>query len=486
MSTGISSPLLSVPHDVTPPVVPDPGIAYLHDRLNYLESQINELRSVILTKDGYVDRRNREDQHIRREFEAQKSTIERIEADLAALKTEVILIKRTLATLCHETALLRKDVTCLQKDVGCLQKDVACLQKDVVKLQVEVQLLKSEIGDCRLEIKHLTQRFDTMEIRMKQAEQVRYNSLAVMPNAPNAPIGPVPKVGENGTLRYPDFFPSTVLRFWVLKRRNHVHRLVKLAEFYELEGYQTWDRNHADDLPFDDDDFSDFGDEQPNGLTRAEAAYQYPEACHQALAATLGLNYRKILKVAREGSYPRAPKRLLDDFAPNHGGLAITDKPLKSAKLHQMSDSFRERLLRPQEEGSVSEPTTVDNRDYIYYRQPGRGESDISSRTKAKLKARDFEGLSEQDILRGIELGWCKVQDELPRVTKTPEAETKAAAAAPAPAEDAAEPADTVPMDEDAASRRTISTEAISPSASRVPSRTPSPPFTASMTSDMS
>lgn len=53
--------------------------------------------------------------------------------------------------------------------------------------------------------------------------------------------------------------------------------------------------------------------ELPSDLTRAEATRQFPEACHQALAATLGLVYYKIRNEVGEGPHAHlmapAPKR---------------------------------------------------------------------------------------------------------------------------------------------------------------------------------
>lgn len=62
-------------------------------------------------------------------------------------------------------------------------------------------------------------------------------------------------------------------------------------------------------------DSSDSSD-RPSDLTRAEAVRQYPEACHQVLAATLGLVYSKIRNEAGEGPsnmMHHVQKRAYDD-----------------------------------------------------------------------------------------------------------------------------------------------------------------------------
>lgn len=122
MSIPISSPLLSVRHDVTPPILSEPSLSQIHDRLNLLDSRVLELRSTVLTKDGYVDRRNREDEHIRREFEANRSISNRIDLNVVALRTDVdqlksgvFQLKSSIGQAGNETVFLRSDVDRLQK-----------------------------------------------------------------------------------------------------------------------------------------------------------------------------------------------------------------------------------------------------------------------------------------------------------------------------------------------------------------------------------
>lgn len=120
-----------------------------------------------------------------------------------------------------------------------------------------------------------------------------------------------------------------------------VHRLVELADFYELEGYQYWGRMpHAHNSTFaTDGNMSDSSDSSdlPSDLTRAEASRQYPEACHQALAATLGLVYYKIRNEVGEGPLghhvPAAHKRVQDEV----GSINSSSKQ-KPAKLSRRSN----------------------------------------------------------------------------------------------------------------------------------------------------
>lgn len=118
-----------------------------------------------------------------------------------------------------------------------------------------------------------------------------------------------------------------------------VHRLVELAEFYRIEGYQSWRRMHQPDTLFgaaaagvdDDDSDESESNEAYSTLTRAEAVRQFPEAAHQTLAAVLGLIYTKIRKEVGEGCLPsRPPKRNQEEVASNTS--SSKQKPVKLAR----------------------------------------------------------------------------------------------------------------------------------------------------------
>ncbi|KAE8555495.1 hypothetical protein EYB25_000191 [Talaromyces marneffei] len=443
--------------------MPDVGVAHLHDRLNYLDSRISELRSVILTKDSYVERRNREDLYIRREFEAQRTISERIDVGVTILKTELNQIRNSVSSLngdtaylCNDVARLQKNVQQLQVDTAFLRNDVTRLQKSVLQIQVELEALKTEVGGCRTEIKQLHTTVQQLHTAVNQSERVRFNSLAT---TVHAPINAVPRINQDGALRYPNYFPRTVWRFWCLKKRSRIDRLVELAEFYEVEGYEYWGRNHHDDVPWDDDDdsSSDYSD-RPNNLTRAEAVYQYPEACHQALAATLGLNYHKIRKAVGESPNSRiasAPKRPAEDMVSNPH--VSRPKPVKLARrLGDVSPTMLQKLVYGVPSvASKSVSSELDDR--LVWREPGREGSEISDEALSKLK-----GLSSDigSILRAIERGKLYVKTEQMHVSPTesrPRADIIKEGSPDAPSPMAVE---------EARSTHTVSTEIISPTGS--------------------
>lgn len=110
-----------------------------------------------------------------------------------------------------------------------------------------------------------------------------------------------------------------------------VHRLVELAEFYQLQGYQYWCQSRAATLfGAGGDSDSDSSDDNSN-LTLAEAVRMYPESAHQALASTLGLVYHKIRKGVEADSRlpPRPPKRQQEEES---NASSTKQKPVKIAR----------------------------------------------------------------------------------------------------------------------------------------------------------
>lgn len=232
-----------------------------------------------------------------------------------------------------------------------------------------------------------------------------------------------------------------------------VHRLVELAEFYEVEGYEYWGRNHQDDVLWDDDDDSSDYSDRPNNLTRAEAAYQYPEACHQALAATLGLNYHKIRKAVGETPTSRianAPKRPAEDMVSNPH-VSTRPKPVKQARrLGDVSPTMLQKLVYGVP-SVASKSVSSELEDKLVWREG----SEISDDALSKLK-----GLSSDigSILRAIERGKLHVKSEQMHVSPT-ESRPRADIIK-------GESPEAMAVEEETRSPHTVSTEIISPTGS--------------------
>lgn len=157
-----------------------------------------------------------------------------------------------------------------------------------------------------------------------------------------------------------------------------------------------------------DSDSSDSSD-LPSNLTRPEAAAQFPEACHQALAATLGLVYYNIRKEVEGSSRPRliptSPprKRSQDDMA----SLASAAKP-KAAKIARRPGDISPTMLHKLVTGpSIESKSTVsEDWDRLGYNAQS---SHISEDGLSKLK-----GLSADDVnallLRALEHGHIKLK----------------------------------------------------------------------------
>lgn len=182
-----------------------------------------------------------------------------------------------------------------------------------------------------------------------------------------------------------------------------VHRLVELAEFYELGGYQDWSRMHQTDM-FVDSDSSDSSDGS-FVISREEAVRRFPEAAHQALAATLGLVYYKIRNEVGEGPNPvpsRPLKRQQEDVASASTGPR-SNKPVKMPRRPSVSDTFLQRLITgpsvAESKSSVSEE--FDKLGWNPF-------SDVSEDAMSKLRSIDPQDIGT--VLRALEQGHLKLK----------------------------------------------------------------------------
>lgn len=236
-SLSISSPRPSVQRENTPPET-ELSLSYLHDRINQLDSSVLELRSTVLTKDGYVDRRNREDDHIRREFEQHRAVYHRIDLNVVALrsdvdqvKTAIFQLRSSVGQVSSETLFLRSDVDRLQKSVDQLHVDLEKMRTEAFATRMGLEQMKTEACATRIDISQLRTdcsqlRADCSQLRTdysqlrtdsEESKRVRFNSLA---HTISAPINPIPVVADDGALVYPKYFPRTVWKFWCLKKRS--------------------------------------------------------------------------------------------------------------------------------------------------------------------------------------------------------------------------------------------------------------------------
>lgn len=430
------SPLISFRHEPSTPIS-ESSLNHLHERLSVIDSRLLELRSSVLTKDGYVDRRNREDEHIRREFEANRSISNRIDLNVVALRTDVdqlksgiLQLKSSLGQAGNETVFLRSDVDRLSKNVDQIQADLEHLQTDVCGCRMEISKLHTTISQLRTDLitlqhetsRHLNsvfERFSLIESRMKHSERVRFNSLA---HTNHAPITPVPVVEEDGSLRWPEYFPRTVWRFWCLKKRSRReftskyfptlliyldNRLAQLAEFYQIGGYEYWGRMHQSDGMFSDSESSDSSD-CPSNLSRAESVRMFPEAAHQALAATLGLVYYKIRNEVGDNPLSpiqRPPKRQQDEVV--SVSSSSKQKPVKMPRRpNQLSPSALHRLVTGPTFESKS--LTSEESDKLGWNANANSNSEASDDAMSKLRGLVSEEVGT--ILRALERGKLKMK----------------------------------------------------------------------------
>ncbi|KAJ5242693.1 uncharacterized protein N7469_001020 [Penicillium citrinum] len=393
-SLSMSSPRLSVRRENTPPGS-ELSLTHLHDRMNQLDSRVLELRSTVLTKDGYVDRRNREDEHIRREFENHRVISHRIDLNVVALrsdvdqiKTSIFQLKSSIGQAGTETVFLRGDVDRLQKSVEQLQTDAEQMRSDVCASRIDISKLQSTTNQLRTDLLSLEHKLTRQMHSMEASIHNRMDSFDLRMESMEA------------RMRH-----SERVRFWCLKKRSRVHRLVELAEFYQLGGYQDWSRMNATDLFADDSDSSSSSDGS-NNMTREEAVRHFPEAAHQALAATLGLIYYKIRNEVGDGPMgqapiPRPPKRQQDEVAST--STSSKSKPVKIPRRPSVSDTFLHRLITGPSIASKSS-TSGEEMDKLGWNPF----SDVSDDAMSKLRSIDPQDIG--NVLRALEQGRLKMK----------------------------------------------------------------------------
>lgn len=191
----------------------------------------------------------------------------------------------------------------------------------------------------------------------------------------------------------------------ILTKLFLVHRLVELAEFYQLGGYQDWSRMNATDLFADDSDSSSSSDGS-NNMTREEAVRHFPEAAHQALAATLGLIYYKIRNEVGDGPHGQAPitrppKRHQDEVAST--STSNKSKPVKIPRRPSVSDTFLHRLITGPSIASKSS-TSGEEMDRLGWNPF----SDVSDDAMSKLRSIDPNDIGH--VLRALEQGRLKMK----------------------------------------------------------------------------
>lgn len=165
-------------------------------------------------------------------------------------------------------------------------------------------------------------------------------------------------------------------------------------------------------------DSSDSSD-RPSDLTRAEAARLYPEACHQVLAATLGLVYSQIRNEVGEGPLShmmqRAPKRSHDDAA------SARHRPSKAPARSKVDNDSPTRSYKILQQHGVQ---TVDTKSAVSEGFDKLGyninASQMSDETMTRLKDIVAEEVNNR-LLREIERGAVKIQpDSMERGRRSP------------------------------------------------------------------
>lgn len=167
-----------------------------------------------------------------------------------------------------------------------------------------------------------------------------------------------------------------------------------------------------------DSDSSDSSD-YPSNLSRAEAVRLYPEAAHQALAATLGLVYYKIRNEVGEApnaAIPRPPKRQQEEVV--SATSSTKEKPVKIARRPTVSPTTLKRLITGPSLESKS--LTSEESDKLGW----NAHSDMSDDTMSKLRGIVSEEVGT--LLRALERGRIRLKSNRSERTNLSPTESKA------------------------------------------------------------
>ena len=155
-----------------------------------------------------------------------------------------------------------------------------------------------------------------------------------------------------------------------------------------------------------DNDSSDSSDSSDGSfvITREEAVRRFPEAAHQALAATLGLVYYKIRNELGEGPHavpPRPMKRQQEDVASASPGSRR--KHVKMPRVPSVPESLLQRLINgpPVPESPSSGSEKFDELGWNPF-------SDVSEDAMSKLRSIDSQDIGA--VLRALEKGRLKLK----------------------------------------------------------------------------
>lgn len=167
----------------------------------------------------------------------------------------------------------------------------------------------------------------------------------------------------------------------------------------------------------DSSDSSDSSDTNPT-VTRAEAVRQFPEAAHQALAATLGLVYTKIRKEVGEHCLPaRPPKRNQEEVVSNSS--SNKQKSVKIARgPSKLPSSILHKLVPPEQASEHKSQTSEESDKLGWNANLGDGTESV-----ARIVAHDIRRLLQANedgeplnpntlraVLQGMEEGLCRAK----------------------------------------------------------------------------
>ncbi|KAL8669948.1 MAG: hypothetical protein Q9168_005482 [Polycauliona sp. 1 TL-2023] len=172
--------------------------------------------------------------------------------------------------------------------------------------------------------KHTIKVLDTLDARtQRHLEDMRALHRNALCTQGWQRIEPVRSLSGRNAL--PRNYPGSVRSFWNLKDRSKSDALTVLLQYYDVEGYQSWDQEDSPGTPI--------SSARPTvnvclwpPTTLRSAVHDHPEIAHRALALELGLDYDKV-QVCMEAKLVSARLEMERAMTPSDGSSGPSHRP---------------------------------------------------------------------------------------------------------------------------------------------------------------
>ncbi|KAF7854765.1 hypothetical protein EAF04_010333 [Stromatinia cepivora] len=251
------------------------------------------MESRFVTIEHYVERRNREDMHIKNEFVAQRSLIESVRD---GLQEEIRDVREEM----------RKEFRDVREEIRDVREEMRKEFRDVrEEMRKEFRDVREEM---RKEFRDVREEISEIKVAWSQLNARRHNGLRKLPYHVLASL---PTYHPDIGLQVPRYFPRLVKDFWNLQFPQHEQNLLYLVQFYDIQGYEYWggDEDYFSQTELSDERDFLSNDSSPD-ISIEEAVRNHPLAALKDLATMIGLEFQELSEYYRRVDQHRRRSQL--------------------------------------------------------------------------------------------------------------------------------------------------------------------------------